>query len=178
MTAASARVLPAAAPVRAPSAVSAAPAPAPVSIAPEPAASPPGDVAEAWSRITAIAVAARDAALVEAVEPVAISGQVLRLRVASEAGMSGAFAARRVEPLQDLVRRALGPGWKVSVEAPRETPLVEAAPAHGLDHGIADHPRVREAMDAFDAIIMKVERRTMPRVVESPGEPVDTDGAA
>jgi hypothetical protein len=171
---------------------------APVRIAPAPVAAPaptarpastqgpatqasttqPADVAEAWSRITAIAVVARDAAMVEALEPVAISGQTLRLRVASEAGMSGAFAARRIEPLQELVRKALGPTWKVAVDAPREAPVVGAAPAHGLEQGIAENPLVREAMDAFDAIIMKVERRAPSRVPESSPEAPDAEGAA
>lgn len=175
-----------------------APTPAPVRAAPAPVATPaptarpastqspatqasttqPADVAEAWSRITAIAVVARDAAMVEALEPVAISGQTLRLRVASEAGMSGAFAARRIEPLQELVRKALGPTWKVAVDAPREAPVVGAAPAHGMEQGIAENPLVREAMDAFDAIIMKVERRAPSRVPESSPEAPDAEGAA
>jgi hypothetical protein len=116
--------------------------------------------------------------MVEALEPVAISGQTLRLRVASEAGMSGAFAARRIEPLQELVRKALGPTWKVAVDAPREAPVVGAAPAHGLEQGIAENPLVREAMDAFDAIIMKVERRAPSRVPESSPEAPDAEGAA
>jgi HAMP domain-containing protein len=117
-------------------------------------------------------------AMVEALEPVAISGQTLRLRVASEAGMSGAFAARRIEPLQELVRKALGPTWKVAVDAPREAPVVGAAPAHGMEQGIAENPLVREAMDAFDAIIMKVERRAPSRVPESSPEAPDAEGAA
>jgi DNA polymerase-3 subunit gamma/tau len=173
----------AATPVRAAPAPVAAPAPTarPASTqspATQTSTTQPADVAEAWSRITAIAVVARDAAMVEALEPVAISGQTLRLRVASEAGMSGAFAARRIEPLQDLVRKALGPAWKVAVDAPREAPVVGAAPAHGLEQGIAENPLVREALDAFDAIIMKVERRAPSRVPESSPEAPDAEGAA
>jgi len=127
----------------------------------------PRDAAEAWSRIGAIAVAPRDAAIVESLEPVALDGQTLRLRAAGEAGLGGAFAARRLEPVQDLVRRALGPGWRVAIDAPRE-PAPAPQPTHGLDADIPNHPLVREAMDAFDGIVIKVERRA---VANTPAEP-------
>ncbi len=119
----------------------------------------PRDAAEAWSRVGAVAVAPRDAALVEALEPVTLQGTCLRLRVAGDAGMGGAFAARRLEPVQDLVRRALGPGWSVAVEAPKESVPDRTRATHGLDADIPAHPLVREAMEAFDAVVLKVDRR-------------------
>jgi DNA polymerase-3 subunit gamma/tau len=121
---------------------------------------PPRDAAEAWSRIGAIATSPRDAALHEAFEPQSLDGQVLRLRAADGAGMGGAFASRRTEPLLELVRRGLGPAWRVAIDAPAEAGEAPAPRAtHGLDAGIPNHPLVREAMDAFDAIVLKVDRR-------------------
>ncbi len=140
-----------------------APAPvAPVGAAAASAGSmpPPRDAAEAWSRIGAIATSPRDAALHEAFEPQSLDGQVLRLRAADGAGMGGAFASRRTEPLLELVRRGLGPAWRVAIDAPAEAGEAPAPRAtHGLDAGIPNHPLVREAMDAFDAIVLKVDRR-------------------
>ena len=137
----------------------AAPMPRPVAASPA-SPSDPADAAEAWSRVGAAATAARDIAIVETFEPVRLEGRTLRLRVSGEIGAGAAFAARRTEPVQELVRRVLGPGWKVAVDVP--APAAEApstAPTHGLDASIAQHPLVREAIDAFDAVLMKVERR-------------------
>lgn len=122
----------------------------------------PADAAEAWSRIGAAATAARDVAIVETFEPVRLEGRTLRLRVSGDIGAGAAFAARRTEPVQDLVRRALGPGWRVAVEAPAASvEAVEATPTHGIDASITQHPLVREATEAFDAVLMKVERRAV-----------------
>ncbi len=131
----------------------------PQPIAAGPAPGEPADASEAWSRIGSAATAARDMAIVETFEPIALEGRVLRLRVSGEIGAGAAFAARRTEPVQELVRRVLGPGWKVTVEAPAAHVDAAAAPTHGLDASIAQHPLVREAIDAFDAVLMKVERR-------------------
>jgi DNA polymerase-3 subunit gamma/tau len=142
----------------------------------KPASMPaPRDAAEAWSRVGAIATSPRDAALHEAFEPHSLDGQVLRLRAADGAGMGGAFAARRTEPLLELVRRALGPAWRVTVDAPTESGA-NAAPraTHGLDAGIPNHPLVREAMDAFDAIVLKVDRRAGVPSTPAAGE-TDSD---
>jgi len=138
----------------------------------------PRDIAEAWSRITALALAPREAAMTEALEPVSIDGQLLRLRVCNDAGLGGAFAARRIEPLQELVRRALGVGWRVLVDAPREIFAPATASAHGLDSNIANHPLVREAMESFDAIIMKVEPRIVVRTIIEPVETAEREGDA
>ena len=134
-------------------------APSPPSAAGRPSPGDPVDASEAWSRLGAAATAARDIAIVETFEPVALEGNLLRLRVSGEIGAGAAFAARRPEPVQELVRRVLGPGWKVAIEAPAIPTEATAAPTHGLDASIAQHPLVREAIDAFDAVLMKVERR-------------------
>jgi DNA polymerase-3 subunit gamma/tau len=140
--------------------------------APSVSAPQPRDAAEAWSRVGAIATSPRDAALHEAFEPQSLEGQVLRLRAADGAGMGGAYASRRTEPLLELVRRALGPGWRVTIDAPVE-PAAAATPraTHGLDAAIPNHPLVREAMDAFDAIVLKVERRTGAAATPASSEP-------
>jgi DNA polymerase-3 subunit gamma/tau len=142
------------------------PVPAPVTVQ-SPVARPvagapsdPADAAEAWSRIGAAVTAARDIAIVETFEPVRLEGRSLRLRVSGEIGTGAAFAARRVEPVQELVRRVLGPGWKVTIDTPvTESEVAAATPTHGIDASITQHPLVREAIDAFDAVLMKVERR-------------------
>jgi DNA polymerase III subunit gamma/tau len=167
----------------APPAIAREPVAAPKPSAPAPAAAvgaaaastgsmpPPRDAAEAWSRIGAIATSPRDAALHEAFEPQSLDGQVLRLRAADGAGMGGAFASRRTEPLLELVRRALGPAWRVAVDAPAEAGAPSAPRAtHGLDAGIPNHPLVREAMDAFDAIVLKVDRRANASSASAGGE--------
>lgn len=177
-----ARPVPAAPPViaREPIAAPKPSAPAPAATVGAAAAStgsmpPPRDAAEAWSRIGAIATSPRDAALHEAFEPQSLDGQVLRLRAADGAGMGGAFASRRTEPLLELVRRALGPAWRVAVDAPAEAGAPSAPRAtHGLDAGIPNHPLVREAMDAFDAIVLKVDRRANASSASAGGE-TDTD---
>jgi DNA polymerase-3 subunit gamma/tau len=140
--------------------------------APSVSAPQPRDAAEAWSRVGAIATSPRDAALHEAFEPQSLEGQVLRLRAADGAGMGGAYASRRTEPLLELVRRALGPGWRVTIDAPVE-PAAAATPraTHGLDAAIPNHPLVREAMDAFDAIVLKVDRRTGAAATPASSEP-------
>ncbi|NBX25081.1 MAG: hypothetical protein EBQ99_03370, partial [Planctomycetes bacterium] len=150
-------VRPAAPAASVPPPVSRAPSPPPAAGRPSPG--DPVDASEAWSRLGAAATAARDIAIVETFEPVALEGNLLRLRVSGEIGAGAAFAARRPEPVQELVRRVLGPGWKVAIEAPAIPTEATAAPTHGLDASIAQHPLVREAIDAFDAVLMKVERR-------------------
>jgi DNA polymerase-3 subunit gamma/tau len=132
---------------------------------------PPRDAAEAWSRVGAIATSPRDAALYEAFEPQSLDGQLLRLRAADGAGMGGAYASRRTEPLLELVRRALGPTWRVAIDAPADAAAAPAPRAtHGLDAGIPNHPLVREAMDAFDAIVLKVDRRAGTAPAPATGE--------
>ena len=131
----------------------------------------PRDAAEAWSRVGAVATSPRDAALYEAFEPQSLDGQVLRLRAADGAGMGGAYASRRTEPLLELVRRALGPVWRVAIDAPADAVMTPAPRAtHGLDAGIPNHPLVREAMDAFDAIVLKVDRRAGVTPAPASGE--------
>ena len=94
-----------------------------------------------------VQLAEKRTSLYEAFEPQSLDGQVLRLRAADGAGMGGAYASRRTEPLLELVRRALGPAWRV-----------------------ANHPLVREAMDAFDAIVLKVDRRAGVTPAPASGE--------
>jgi hypothetical protein len=84
--------------------------------------------------------------------------------------MGAAYASRRTEPLVELVRRALGPGWRVAIEAAADTAAPAPVATHGLDAGIAGHPLVREAMDAFDAIVLKVDRRAPAAPASSGGE--------
>ncbi len=120
----------------------------------------PRTVHEAWQRVIDVATAPREAAIVESVEPVSMEDNCLRLRVARDAGPGAAFAARRMDPLMDLVCKALGASWKVTVEPlPESAPVVALTP-HGLDADIASHPLVREAMEAFDAVIIKVQHRS------------------
>ena len=149
------------------------PAALPVSAAPV-GKPPPADAAEAWSRVGAVATVARDAALHEAFEPVAIEGQVLRLRAAGDSGMGGGFASRRLEPITELVRRALGPGWKVAVDAASEPASSVPRATHGLEADIPNHPLVREAMEAFDAVVLKVDRRANAAAAPAAAEP-DTE---
>jgi hypothetical protein len=148
------------------------PATTPVTPVASPAGTPPPrDAAEAWSRVGAIATSPRDAALYEAFEPQSLDGQILRLRAADGAGMGGAYASRRTEPLLELVRRALGPAWRVAIDAPADAAAAPAPRAtHGLDAGIPNHPLVREAMDAFDAIVLKVDRRAGVAPAPATGE--------
>jgi DNA polymerase-3 subunit gamma/tau len=148
-----------------------APPPAPAASRPAAPASAVRDAAEAWARITAAATAPRDAAIVEAFRPAGLVDSTLRLRVAEDAGSGGAFAARRLDPIVELVRRAMGPAWRVEVEAPQRAAVAEmAAPTHGLDASVTAHPLVREAMDAFDAIVLKVEPRAVPAAAPDASE--------
>jgi DNA polymerase-3 subunit gamma/tau len=133
------------------------------------------DAAEAWARITAAASAPRDAAIVEAFRPAGLVDNTLRLRLAEDAGSGGAFAARRLDPILELVRRVLGSAWRVEVETPpRSTTAETAAPTHGLDASVTAHPLVREAMDAFDAIVLKVDPRAAPAATTDASEEAPT----
>ena len=65
----------------------------------------------------------------------------------------------------------MGPAWRVEVEAPQRAAVAEmAAPTHGLDASVTAHPLVREAMDAFDAIVLKVEPRAVPAAAPDASE--------
>jgi hypothetical protein len=45
---------------------------------------------------------------------------------------------------------------------------------HGLEADIPNHPLVREAMEAFDAVVLKVDRRANAAAAPAAAEP-DTE---
>ena len=113
---------------------------------------------QAWEKIAAAATSTPEKVLAESFVPVSLNNNQLTLRAAESAGGAATYAARKSEMLQTLVARALGPGWKLHFETPAQAPEQTIAPMHGLDKDLMQMPMIQHAMDAFDAIVVKVEQ--------------------
>ncbi len=113
---------------------------------------------QAWGKIAAAATSTPEKVLAESFVPVSLNNNQLTLRAAENAGGAATYAARKSEMLQTLVTRALGPGWKLHFETPAQAPEQTIAPMHGLDKDLMQMPMIQHAMDAFDAIVVKVEQ--------------------
>ena len=113
---------------------------------------------QAWEKIAAAAISTPEKVLAESFVPVSLNNNQLTLRAAESAGGAATYAARKSEMLQTLVARALGPGWKLHFETPAQAPEQTIAPMHGLDKDLMQMPMIQHAMDAFDAIVVKVEQ--------------------
>ena len=113
---------------------------------------------QAWGKIAAAATSTPEKVLAESFVPVSLNNNQLTLRAAESAGGAATYAARKSEMLQTLVARALGPGWKLHFETPAQAPEQTIAPMHGLDKDLMQMPMIQHAMDAFDAIVVKVEQ--------------------
>ena len=113
---------------------------------------------QAWEKIASAATSTPEKVLAESFVPVSLNNNQLTLRAAENAGGAATYAARKSEMLQTLVTRALGPGWKLHFETPAQAPEQTIAPMHGLDKDLMQMPMIQHAMDAFDAIVVKVEQ--------------------
>ncbi len=113
---------------------------------------------QAWDKIAAAATSTPEKVLAESFVPVSLNNNQLTLRAAESAGGAATYAARKSEMLQTLVARALGPGWKLLFETPAQAPEQTIAPMHGLDKDLMQMLMIQHAMDAFDAIVVKVEQ--------------------
>jgi hypothetical protein len=100
--------------------------------------------------------------------PVSMRDRQLTLRAAESAGGAANYAARKSEMLQSMVTRALGPGWKLEFETTAQAAPQAITPMHGLDKDLMQMPLIQAAMDAFDAIVVKVEQPSAQRVHENP----------
>ena len=60
------------------------------------------------------------------------------------------------------------PMLTVIIDTPKEVVPDRTRATHGLDADIPAHPLVREAMEAFDAIVLKVDRRGAPAPASEP----------
>ncbi|MCE9620153.1 MAG: DNA polymerase III subunit gamma/tau [Planctomycetes bacterium] len=129
---------------------------------------------EAWKKISTVANSTPERTLAESFVPVSLRDRRLTLRAAENAGGAANYAARRSEMLQTMATRALGPGWKLEFEAAAEAPPQAVKPMHGLDKDLLQMPLVREAMEAFDAIVVKVEQ---PGAALLAAAPPQTDSA-
>ena len=123
---------------------------------------------EAWQRVAAIATSTPERVLAESFVPVSMRDRQLTLRAAESAGGAANYAARKSEMLQSMVTRALGPGWKLEFETTAQAAPQAIAPMHGLDKDLMQMPLIQAAMDAFDAIVVKVEQPSAQRVHENP----------
>lgn len=131
---------------------------------------------QAWSKIAAAATSTPEKVLAESFVPVSLNNKQLTLRAAENAGGAANYAARKSEMLQTLVARALGPGWKLHFETPAKAPEQTIAPMHGLDKELMQIPMIQHAMDAFDAIVVKVEQSgsSQPRIDSILAQSVDS----
>ena len=131
---------------------------------------------QAWSKIAAAATSTPEKVLAESFVPVSLNNKQLTLRAAENAGGAANYAARKSEMLQTLVARALGPGWKLHFETPAQAPEQTIAPMHGLDKELMQIPMIQHAMDAFDAIVVKVEQSgsSQPRIDSILAQSVDS----
>ena len=123
---------------------------------------------EAWQRVAAIATSTPERVLAESFVPVSMRDRQLTLRASESAGGAANYAARKSEMLQSMVTRALGPGWKLEFETTAQSAPQAIAPMHGLDKDLMQMPLIQAAMDAFDAIVVKVEQPNAQRVHENP----------
>ena len=123
---------------------------------------------EAWQRVAAIATSTPERVLAESFVPVSMRDRQLTLRAAESAGGAANYAARKSEMLQSMVTRALGPGWKLEFETTAQAAPQAIKPMHGLDKDLMQMPLIQAAMDAFDAIVVKVEQPSAQRVHENP----------
>ena len=123
---------------------------------------------EAWQRVAAIATSTPERVLAESFVPVSMRDRQLTLRAAESAGGAANYAARKSEMLQSMVTRALGPGWKLEFETTPQAAPQAITPMHGLDKDLMQMPLIQAAMDAFDAIVVKVEQPSAQRVHENP----------
>jgi DNA polymerase III gamma/tau subunit len=123
---------------------------------------------EAWQRVAAIATSTPERVLAESFVPVSMRDRQLTLRAAESAGGAANYAARKSEMLQSMVTRALGPGWKLEFETTAQAAPQAITPMHGLDKDLMQMPLIQAAMDAFDAIVVKVEQPSAQRVHENP----------
>ncbi len=123
---------------------------------------------EAWQRVAAIATSTPERVLAESFVPVSMRDRQLTLRAAESAGGAANYAARKSEMLQSMVTRALGPGWKLEFETTAQAAPQAITPMHGLDKDLMQMPLIQAAMDAFDAIVVKVEQPSAQRVHEIP----------
>ncbi len=123
---------------------------------------------EAWQRVAAIATSTPERVLAESFVPVSMRDRQLTLRAAESAGGAANYAARKSEMLQSMVTRALGPGWKLEFETTAQAAPQAITPMHGLDKDLMQMPLIQAAMDAFDAIVVKVEQPNAQRVHENP----------
>lgn len=113
---------------------------------------------EAWQRVAAIATSTPERVLAESFVPISMRDRQLTLRACESAGGAANYAARKSEMLQSMVTRALGPGWKLQFETTAQAQPQAVAPMHGLDKDLVQMPIIQAAMEAFDAIIVKVEQ--------------------
>jgi DNA polymerase III subunit gamma/tau len=123
---------------------------------------------EAWQRVAAIATSTPERVLAESFVAVSMRDRQLTLRAAESAGGAANYAARKSEMLQSMVTRALGPGWKLEFETTAQATPQAIAPMHGLDKDLMQMPLIQAAMDAFDAIVVKVEQPSAQRINENP----------
>ncbi|MEI6273718.1 MAG: hypothetical protein WCQ03_09635, partial [Phycisphaerae bacterium] len=123
---------------------------------------------EAWQRVAAIATSTPERVLAESFVPVSMRDRQLTLRASESAGGAANYAARKSEMLQSMVTRALGPGWKLEFETTAQAAPQAVTPMHGLDKDLMQMPLIQAAMDAFDAIVVKVEQPSAQRVHENP----------
>ena len=123
---------------------------------------------EAWQRVTVIATSTPERVLAESFVPVSVRDRQLTLRAAENAGGAANYAARKSEMLQSMVTRALGPGWKLEFETTVQEPPLVISPMHGLDKELMQMPIIQAAMEAFDAIVVKVEQPSAQLVQENP----------
>ena len=123
---------------------------------------------EAWQRVAAIATSTPERVLAESFVPISMRDRQLTLRACESAGGAANYAARKSEMLQSMVTRALGPGWKLQFETTTQSQPQAVAPMHGLDKDLVQMPIIQAAMEAFDAIIVKVEQPSTRLVHDNP----------
>jgi len=121
---------------------------------------------------------ARDQALIESFEPVALDAGELRVRPLAA---SASYAAARVDQLAALARAAAGAPIRVAMDK-RDSPAPQprALPSAAADDEVRTHPLVRQVAELFDATIVRVEAAgTLPAArahAEGAGE-TDTDSS-
>ena len=123
---------------------------------------------EAWQRVAAIATSTPERVLAESFVPISMRERQLTLRACESAGGAANYAARKSEMLQSMVTRALGPGWKLQFETTTQAQPQAVAPMHGLDKDLVQMPMIQAAMEAFDAIIVKVEQPSARLIHDNP----------
>ena len=118
----------------------------------------PTDGPGAWARLEAAAASPRQRAALGDFEFERLEGELLHLRLRSDASPGASFTMQRPQALEQLASEAFGRRIRIAfVDRPDESGQVPVPATDDVKEAQED-PTVQEAMELFDAHVVQVRR--------------------